>query len=90
VRRHRKPARPVGERLVDVADVGLVLVLRVAADRAHVLAVLRVVDVGEARVVELEIRAAELGDATHLLPVCSDEVGPELVELGVERLVDRG
>ena len=90
VRRHRKPGRPVGERLVDVADVGLVLMLRVAADRAHVLALLRVVDVGEARVVELEIRAAELGDATHLLPVRSDEVGPELVEVGVERLVYRG
>jgi hypothetical protein len=46
------------ERLVDVADVGLVLVLGVAAELGDVLALLGVVEVGEARVVELQVGAA--------------------------------
>src|SRR3712207_8259108 len=46
---------PVGQRLVDVADVGLMLVLGVAAQPGDVLALLGVVEVGEARVVELQI-----------------------------------
>ena len=55
--------RLVGERAVDVPDVLLVQVLGVAADRLDVLALGRVVDVGEARVVELQVAAAELVDA---------------------------
>jgi hypothetical protein len=73
---------PVRERLVDVADVGLVLVLGVAADRAHVLALLGVVEVREARVVELQVAAAELADRAHLVGVGVGEVAPELVEVG--------
>ena len=57
------PGGPTGERLVDVADVLDVLPLGVAADRGDVLALVRVVHVREARVVELEVRAAELAEA---------------------------
>src|SRR5204863_8858980 len=67
VRRDRHPRWPVRERLVDVADIGLVLVLRVAADLGDVLALVRVVEVGEARVVELEVGAAELAEPPDLL-----------------------
>ena len=67
VRRDAHPVRPVGERLVDVADVLDVLALGVAADRRDVLALVRVVHVGEARVVELQVGAAELAEPPHLL-----------------------
>ena len=43
-------------------DVLLVLVLAVAAHRLDQRALRGVVEVGEARVVELEVLAAELGD----------------------------
>ena len=78
------PGGPAGERLVDVADVLLVLVLGVAADRRDVVALLRVVQVREARVVELEVGAAELAEPAHLLAVRGGQVGPELVEVGVD------
>ena len=83
------PSGRSGERLVDVADVGLVLVLGVAADRAHVLALGRVVEVGEARVVELQVGAAQLAETPDLLGVGGGQVRPERVQVGVERLVDR-
>jgi hypothetical protein len=50
--------RPLGERAVYVADVGLVLVLGVPVQRGDVLALARVVEVGEARVVKLQVGAA--------------------------------
>ena len=49
-----------------------------------VLALRRVVEVGEARVVELEVRAAELAEAAHLLAVGGGQVGPERVEVRVD------
>ena len=61
------PSGRSGERLVDVVDVLDVLPLGVAADRGDVLALVRVVHVREARVVELEVRAAELAEPAHLL-----------------------
>ena len=70
------------ERLVDVVDVLDVLALGVAADRRDVVALVRVVHVREARVVELEVRAAELAEPAHLLAVGGGQVGPELVEVG--------
>src|SRR5262249_3110479 len=81
--------RPRGERLVDVVDVLDVLPLRVAADRGDVLALVRVVHVREARVVELEVRAARFAEPPHLLAVRGDETGPELVEGRVDGRVDR-
>ena len=58
----RMPVGPARDRLVEVADVGLVLVLGVAADLGHVRALLRVVEVREAGVVELQVAAAQLAE----------------------------
>ena len=63
-------------------DVVLVQVRRVAADRLDVLALRRVVDVGEAGVVELQVAAAELVDALDLLGVGGGEVVPEASRSG--------
>ena len=57
------PVGPAGERRVDLPDVALVLVLGVAALPATICALLRVVEVGQAGVVELQVGAAELGRA---------------------------
>ena len=75
VRRHGHALGPAGERLVHVADVLDVLALGVAADRGGVRPLRRVVEVGEARVVELEVGAAELAEPPHLLAVGGGEVG---------------
>src|SRR5215217_6082853 len=81
--------RPPGERLVDMANVLDVLALVVAADRRDVVALMRVVDVREARVVELDVRAAEVAEPPHLFFVRGDEVRPERVQLRIYVLVDR-
>ena len=65
-------------------------VLGVAALRGDQRALLGVVEVGQAGVVELEVGAAELAEPAHLLGVRRGEVGPERLEVGVDRLVDRG
>ena len=61
-------------------------VLGVAALARDQGALLGVVEVGEAGVVELEIRATELGHAPHLLGVRRSEVGPERLEVRVDGL----
>ena len=78
------PSGRPGQRLVDVLDVGLVLVLGVAADLGDVLALLGVVEVGERGVVELQVGAAGVAEPADLLGVGGGEVGPERVELGVD------
>ena len=90
VRGHPQAVRPAGDRGVDVLHVLLVQVVGVAALRGDQRALLRVVEVGEAGVVELEVGAAELGHPPHLLGVRRGEVGPERLEVRVDRLVDRG
>ncbi len=61
----------------------------VAADRLDVLALRGVVDVGEARVIELQVAAAEVVDALELLGVGGGEVVPEDVEVGIHIAIDR-
>ena len=61
------PSGRLAMRVVEVADVGLVLVLGVVAELADLLALARIVEVGEARVVELQVGAAELAEPPHLL-----------------------
>ena len=65
------------------------LVHRVAADLGDVRALRGVVHVGEARVVELQVGAAELAEPPHLLRVGRGQVGPERVEVRVHLGVDR-
>ncbi len=74
---------------LSTCDVLLVQVGRVAADRLDVLALGRVVDVGEAGVVELQVAAAELVGAVHLLGVGLDEVIPEGVDIRIDVAIDR-
>ena len=62
VGRDRHALGAAGERLVDVADVALVQVLGVAALIGDHARAARIVEVGEARVVELQVRAAELAE----------------------------
>jgi hypothetical protein len=73
-----------------VADVELVLVLGVAAHARDHLALLGVVEVRQARVVELQVRAAEAGQRADLRRVRAREVVPEAVHVRVDVLVDRG
>src|SRR5215472_901583 len=79
---------PAGQRAVDVLDVALMLVLGVPADLRDVLALRRVVHVGQAGVVELQVAAAEVVQPPGLLGVGRDQVGPEPVHVRVDRLVD--
>jgi len=88
VRRDAHARRPARDSLVEVADVGLVLVHGVAADLGHVLALLRVVEVREARIVELQIAAAQLAETGHLVAIGRGQVGPERIQIGIDRLVD--
>src|SRR5205085_1637391 len=48
------------KRRVDVADVDAMLFARIATDARHVLALLRIVEIRETRVVELQIGATPL------------------------------
>ena len=61
------PLRSPGKRLVDVPDGLDVLPLGVTADRGGVGALPGVLEVGQAHVIELQICAAELTEATHLV-----------------------
>jgi hypothetical protein len=65
-----------------------VLVLGVASQRGYVLALAGVVQVGEGRVVELEVGAAEVAQGPKLVGVGGGEVLPEPLEVGVDVLVD--
>src|SRR2546429_451603 len=76
-------------QLVDGPDVGLVLVLGVLAAAGDLGALLRVVEVRQAGVVELEVGAAEAGQPPDLVRVGGAEVFPEHVDVGVHGLVDR-
>ena len=84
-----QPLRPPGEGAVDGGDVGLVLALRIPAERGDVRPLPGVVEVREAGVVELQVAAAEDGEPAHLLRVGGGEIRPELVELRVHGGVDR-
>jgi hypothetical protein len=65
-----------------------VLLLAVAADARHIGALRRIVEIGEARVVKLQIAAAARRKAGNLLPIDLGEIMPEGVHLGIGGLVD--
>src|SRR5690606_13365752 len=73
---------------VDVADVGQVLVLAVAADLIDVGALARIVEVREARVVNLQVGAAEPAEFLDLPRVDFGEGGPELLHVGIDGRID--
>ena len=57
---------------------------------SDVLPLGRVVDVGEARIVELQIAAAQRVGAAQLFGVGRGQVVPEVLHVGIYRLLDRG
>ena len=65
-------------------------VLGVAAHAGDEVALRGVVEVREARVVELQVGAAHLAQRADLVGVGGGEIGPEVVELGIDGVVDRG
>ena len=81
--------RSASARLI-VRDVGEVLLVAVLAARVELGALRGVVEVGEARVVELEVGAADVGEALDLQRVDVREVVPEVADVRVDRGVDRG
>ncbi len=84
------PGGLAGERLVDQADVGVVLGVAVAADAVDISALGGVVEIGEAGVVQLQIGAALRGKAGDLVAVDQGQVVPERLHLGVRGPVDHG
>jgi hypothetical protein len=90
VGRDRHAVRAAGERGVRLADVAQVHVVGVLTAPGDLRPVLRVVEVGQARVVELEVAAAHGGQPPHLLGVGCPKVGPELLDVRVDGPVDDG
>src|SRR6185437_8321481 len=80
----------LGQRGIDEADISEVLALAAAAQLRNVVALRRVVEIGEAGVVELQVAAAELAECRYLVGIDAAEVVPEGVELGIDLVVDRG
>jgi hypothetical protein len=66
-----------------------VLVIGVLSTGGDHLALMGVVEVREARVVELEVGTAKLSQSSDLLLVCRGQVLPEVLDLGVDAGVDR-
>ena len=54
------------------------------------LSLLGIVEVSQARVVELQVGAAQRAETAHLLAVGRRQIGPELIHPGVDRFIDRG
>ena len=80
--------RLAGERLVDQADVDQVLVLAVPADAVDVSALCRVVEIGEACVIKLQVGATQRREAGDLPLVYLGEVIPEGIDVGISGLID--
>jgi hypothetical protein len=83
------PGGRARQRPVDLLDVAQVQVLGVVAALGDHRPLRRVVEVGKAGVVELEVGAAQLADAPDLLGVGVAQVAPELLQVGVDVAVDR-
>jgi hypothetical protein len=83
------PGGRARQRPVDLLDVAQMQVLGVVATPGDHRPLRRVVEVGEAGVVELEVGAAQLADAPDLLGVGVAQVAPELLQVGVDVAVDR-
>ena len=64
-------------------------VLGVVAATGDLNPLLGVIEIGQARVVELEVGTAELAQTADLLGIGGAEVAPELLDVGVDVTVDR-
>src|SRR5580700_2393345 len=79
-----------GDGGVDLPDVTQVQVLGVLAAAGDLGALGRVVEVGEAGVVELQVTAAEGAEPGDLVGVRGGQVGPELLDVRVHSRVQGG
>jgi hypothetical protein len=86
----RESGRFVGKGGVELLDVAQVLVLRVVPALREFRSLRGVVKVGQAGIVELQVRAPELGDRRHLRRVRRRQVGPELIFVRVDRGIEGG
>ena len=84
------PGGLVLDRGVDLADVAVVQVLGVFAAAGDLGALGGVVEVGQAGVVELQVGAAQGAEPGDLVGVGGGQVGPELLDVGVDRRVQHG
>ena len=85
----RQARRAPGERAIDSVGVGAGQRRRIVAGCAQALAHLRIAEVGEAHVVELQIGAAGRRDVSDRHAIGRGGVGPELGEVGIVLARDR-
>src|SRR5436305_10743360 len=78
------------ERVVDLADVAQVQVVGVLAPGGDLGPLYRVVEVGQAGVVELEIGTPQGGQPGDLVGIGGGQVAPELLDVRIDVRVDRG
>src|SRR5215469_1142522 len=79
-----------GERVVDLPDVAQVQVVGVLTARGDLGPLRRVVQVGQAGVVELQVGAAQGGQPGDFVGVGGGQVAPELLDVRVDLGIDRG
>src|SRR5215472_10575946 len=79
--------RPARDRAVDQPRVSVRQLLGILADAAHLVAQLRIAEIGEVHLIELQVGKTALCQSGHLLTVDAAEVGVELGDIGVGLLV---
>src|SRR5439155_14626613 len=77
-----------GDRVIDLLDVAQVHVLGVLAASGDLGALGRVVEVGQGGVVELQVGGAQLVQPPYLVGVGRGQVGPELLDVGVDLRIE--
>src|SRR5262249_18491104 len=90
VRGDRHACGPCRQCVVDLAYVAQVQVIGVLTPRGDLGPLHRVVEVGQAGVVELEVGAAQGGQPGDLVGIGGGQVAPELLDVRVDLRVDRG
>ncbi len=86
---HRHVGRDIGNRRVDQIAVDRAERFRIVAAVLHLLAIFRIAQHGDEDLVELQIAAAGIGKGAHRFLVGLAEIGEELIERRIDRLVDR-
>src|SRR6516162_9988984 len=80
----------VTHRRVDEIAVELAEAFGIVAARGHLRPVFRIAQHGDEDLVELEVAATGVGEGAHRLAIGLPEVGEELIEVGIDGLVDGG
>src|SRR6516225_1299141 len=80
----------ITHRRVDEIAVELAEAFGIVAARGHLRPVFRIAQHGDEDLVELEVAATGVGEGAHRLAIGLPEVGEELIEVGIDGLVDGG